>query len=530
VHSCASTSKPEVASIPANLDAFLENATSRFGPRTLLDYFEDGRTVTYTGFAWLVDQAANTLAAAGVAAGERVAVMLPNIPLFPVLTFALARLGAVCVPVNTRYTHSELDFIAADADVSWVIVSDELRRGVSDAEIFDRLPVGHMLRCDADGMALTPVDPLGEPRGAASPPVSLDDVTHIQYTSGTTGFPKGCLLTHRYWLTAAASYDAVGRRRRRNLDDSPYFYMSGPLLLVSTMWSGGAVVVPRDASLRRFLPWLVEQQIDWCWFPLQLLKFPPSDLDRAHNLRYASIYMAEADEVDEIEQRFGVVVRDAWSMTETGFGTYVPDDMPEMMRAQSIGIPMPLREIKIVGEDLREVPDGQVGELCIRGPGMFLGYHDRPDANAELLLDGGWFRTGDRARRDERGWLYYLGRAKDMVRRSGENISCVEVETAIRQMPEVRECAVLPVPDGWRDEEVKAYVVLADGAASASVPPEAIASWAKERLASFKVPRYIEFRNDLPHTPSDKVAKGELRDEKSDLRSDSYDRVDGMWR
>ncbi|WP_163512168.1 class I adenylate-forming enzyme family protein [Fodinicola acaciae] len=517
-------------SVPESLDAFLADRVERFADRPLLDYFEKGRTVTYSEFSRFVDEATSALVAAGVQPGDRVGVLLPNIPLFPVLTFALARVGAICVPINTRYTSTELDYVANDAAIDWLIVSDDLRGAVSDAEVFNRLPDSNILRPHTNEVRLELNGAVRDDIGGLDHQVSLDEVTHIQYTSGTTGFPKGCLLTQRYWLTAAASYAATGRGRARALEDSPYFYMSGPLLLTVTIWSGGTTMIPNRPSLTRLLSWLAEYDIDWCWLPPQLLKFPESELDRAHNLDAASIYATEPEQIKAIEARFGVAVRDAWSMTETGFGTYVPRDQPEMMYDRSIGIPMPLREFKIVDEELNELPNGEAGELCVRGPGMFLGYHNRPDANAELLIDGGWFRTGDIARRDDRGWLYFLGRAKDMVRRSGENISCAEVEAAICLMPEVRDCAVLAVPDEWRDEEVKVYVVLMDGFDKASVTPDMITNWAADRLASFKVPRYVEYRDELPLTPSDKVAKGVLREEKGDLREDSYDRVDGVWR
>ncbi|WP_315770786.1 class I adenylate-forming enzyme family protein [Rhodococcoides kroppenstedtii] len=518
----------DLESLPATIDEVLHEKVRSFGEKVLLEYPDDDRSFTYAEFSEHVDRAALRLVGAGVQPGECVAVMLPNIPLFPVLTFAMARIGAVCVPINIRYTATELDYVCADAGVNWIVIDDDLRSGVAAAEILSTLPSAHILRpasnnseLEGDVVATTEWLPI---------PIEFDRVTHIQYTSGTTGFPKGCVLTQDYWVVAAASYGAVRRPSARSLEDSPYFYMSGPLLLMIVIWGGGTVVVPRVPTLRRFLTRVKDLRIDWCWFPQQLLKFPESDLDRDHNIEFASIYMAEPWEVDAIADRFGVQVRDGWSMTETGFGTYVPEDRPDMMRAQSIGIPMPAREFKIVDANLDEVDTGETGELCVRGPGMFRGYHNRPEVNSELIIEGGWFRTGDRARFDEHGHLYYSGRAKDMVRRSGENIACVEVESVIRQLDGVEDCAVLPVPDEWRDEEVKAYVVLDERVTPQTLPPERIFAWASSRLASFKVPRYIEYREELPLTPSDKVAKGVLRNEKDDLRSDSFDRVDDVWR
>ncbi len=175
-----------------------------------------------------------------------------------------------------------------------------------------------------------------------------------------------------------------------------------------------------------------------------------------------------------------------------------------------MGLRFPNRETRIIDADLREVPAGTQGELCFRGPGMMLGYHNRPEVNAELFLPGGWFRTGDLVRKDADGLHYFAGRVKDMVRRSGENISAVEVEQQIATMPGVAEAAVIGVPDARRGEEVKAFVVPASGT---TLTAEDIVNWLRPRLAPFKIPRYVEFRDELPHTASGKVAKSALRAE-----------------
>lgn len=518
--------------VPENFDALLRQAVERFPSNVMLDYFEEGRRLTFAEFAELVDRMTAVLQRLGVGAGSRVGVMLPDVAEFPALTVALARLRAACVPINTRYTPPELDFVMDDSDAMALIIHSEFVGAMQESDAFSRLGRDRIACLGEEVEGVTSLSSLMDEVEDMEPLASeaeADDVCHIQYTSGTTGFPKGCLLTHDYWLVAGVAGAAMGQPKRA-LNDSPYFYMTGPMAIVRAMLTGGAVVVPRRPSLKRFLQWLHDEQIDFCWFPEQLLKFPPSSLDRGHPLKRALIYQISREQLVEAEERFGFVGRNLWAMTETGIGTLVPWDARDMEMAGSIGIPMPFREFKIVDADLVEVPDGQIGELCVRGRGMFLGYHNRPETNAELLIDGGWFRTGDHARRDENGWLYFLGRMKDMIRRNGENIACAEVEHVLREMPGVADAAVLAVPDEWRDEEVKAYVQLTDGHSSDSVTPERIYAWCSERLASFKVPRYLEYRDELPLTPSDKVAKGVLVDEKQDLRLDSHDRVDATWR
>jgi len=176
------------------------------------------------------------------------------------------------------------------------------------------------------------------------------------------------------------------------------------------------------------------------------------------------------------------------------------------------------------------VPGGQPGEALIRSPGMFRGYFNRPDATAESLRDG-WYHTGDLVRQDERSFVYFLGRKKDIVRRSGENIAAAEVEAVLRLLPKVKDAAVIPVPDEIRGEEVKAYVLLVDGVTPADLPPEEIVRHCDERLASFKVPRYIEYRTgDFPRTPSMKAQKQDLKAEKADHRQGAWDRELAMGR
>jgi crotonobetaine/carnitine-CoA ligase len=171
-----------------------------------------------------------------------------------------------------------------------------------------------------------------------------------------------------------------------------------------------------------------------------------------------------------------------------------------------------------------------VGELIVTGPGMMLGYY-RNEAATAASFHGSWFRTGDLFRKDERGFFYMVGRAKDMVRRAGENIAAAEVEAVLRELPEVQEVAVIPVPDDMRDEEVKAYIVLRPGAYPEDLPLDRLFRHCADKLAPFKVPRYIEYRTDpLPKTASEKISKPALIAERQDLRATSWDRVEKRWR
>jgi crotonobetaine/carnitine-CoA ligase len=216
-------------------------------------------------------------------------------------------------------------------------------------------------------------------------------------------------------------------------------------------------------------------------------------------------------------------------MTEIGATLYTPLEATHMVGSGSCGIPGPWRECKVVDDAGEELPRGQMGELAVRGPNIFLGYFEKPEANAESFF-GEWFRTGDLFVQDAAGWFYLVGRKKDMVRRSGENIAAREVESVLLGIDGVADAAVVGVPDALRGEEVKAYIVLAEGVSAQSLSPARIIELTAAQLASFKLPRYIEYVDELPRTPSMKIAKGVLRSAKADLRDGSFDSVDAVWR
>jgi carnitine-CoA ligase len=206
--------------------------------------------------------------------------------------------------------------------------------------------------------------------------------------------------------------------------------------------------------------------------------------------------------------------------------TRVPDAMAdELIATGTMGVEPPGVHIRIVDPEGRDVAPGEAGEALIGGIDLFRGYLNRPDATAEATADGGWYRSGDVVRRDERGLLYFVGRKKEIIRRSGENVSASEVEAVLGAHPTITEAAVVPVPDTMRGEEVKAYLLLPPGKTAADVPPEEVIAWCAERLAPFKIPRFLEYRSeDFPRLPSMKVNKQALRVEKADLREGAWDR------
>jgi acyl-CoA synthetase (AMP-forming)/AMP-acid ligase II len=256
--------------------------------------------------------------------------------------------------------------------------------------------------------------------------------------------------------------------------------------------------------------------------PALLHKQPPHPHDRENKLRVVMCSGIPAALHAELEERWGAPWREGYGMTETGVDlvTYVED--VDTVGSGVVGRPVPSKRVRVVDEDGHDVVDGEPGELITSGHPMMLGYWNRPDATAETLRDG-WLYTGDLAVRDEQGNIRLVGRLKDMVRRGGENISCVEVEQVLMRSEEVTECAVVAVPDDLFGEEVKAFVQLAHGVAADREAAERLVEYARVRLARFKVPRYVEFVASFPKTPSERIAKAVLKDRSTSPSSKNYD-------
>lgn len=522
----------EAAPLPENLGALLDACCREDPDRTAWVFFESGEAPTLREVHDSVTRLAQSLHRLGVAKGDHVAVMLPNVAAFPTTWLALAWLGAVMVPVNVRYTAHELLYVLEDSRASLLVVDASLADVVAGLPHRPaRLGDDRIVVRGGDGeRSWEALERSGTPGFAPPGPVGRDDLMNIQYTSGTTGFPKGCMLTHRYWLTigkVAAHRDPL--ELKNILVAQPFFYMDPQWLTLMALYQKGTTFVAARPSASRFMDWVRRYDIHFCLFPEPVYALPPTAADADNRLRRANVYGLRREIHADLVRRFGVAARECFGMTEVGSALYMPVEAAHMTGSGSCGLPSPFRRCRIVDPEGRDVPQGEIGELIIAGPGILQGYYDKPEANRASFF-GEWFRTGDLFRQDERGYFYIVGRVKDMVRRSGENIAAREVEAALMGIEGVREAAVIGVPDDLRKEEVKAYVVLDDGLSPETLTPAAILDAAARRLAPFKVPRYLEYVEDLPRTPSMKVKKDALKGAKPDLRQGSWDRVDGVRR
>ena len=524
----------------ANIGAFLTDAASRLGNKTAFVFFEEpentpDRSLSYAALNTRVTQLASGFHKLGIRKGEHVGVMLPNIPPCPLTWLALLRLGAVMVPVNVRYTARELTYILADSDAKWLVMHagylpllDEL----GDA----RLPDSHFIVVDRpDAAPFTDwrtVMESGEP--GFTPPVqpALDDLATIQYTSGTTGFPKGVMLAHRHWFTFAKIGTAELRWLgiERTFLAHPFYYMAGQAVFLFGLHLGATISIAPQLSIRRFMTWMRETRSQYTLVTNAILKqqLPPED--QQNDARFLHVSAGYTREVQtEIERQFGAPVRNLYGMTENGIAIYVPLAAADRIGPAFVGVVAPFREVMLADAEGKRVPDGEVGEICVRGPGILQGYYKKPEANKASFF-GEWHRSGDRGRRDEDGYYHFLGRMKDVIRRNNENISGIEVETVLLGLKGIERAAAIPVPDDRKGEELKVCVVLNPGVTKDDLPPEAIIAHCAKNLAAFKVPRFIEYRREMPLTASDKVEKHKLLKERPDLRVGAYDREDKIWR
>ena len=519
--------------LPRNVGAVLDQAVARFADRPYWISVDDGAQFTYRQFGDAVERCRAALAGFGVSFGTHVAVMLPNVPVFAITWLALAKLGAVMVPVNTRFTAAELDYVLSGSDASILVIDAEYVPTLREIGA-DRLSVTaeRTIVCGAQ-VAGYPHPWQGLVAGAAAGvPVrepEPDDLLTLQFTSGSTGFPKGCMLSHLYWTMIGKVRSRQGPPVERILLDLPIYYMGGQWRLLMGLYLGATVFVARQPTTSRFVDRLLQFGIDFCSVSNTLAKLPDDPRYLQTGLKWGSS-MALAKELHaDFEHRLQAPILELYGMTEIGSTMSVPAETRHMVGSGSCGLPVAFRDCKIVAPGGVEVAPGQSGELWVSGPGLMLGYYKRSDVYAEIM-QGKWLRTGDLFRKDSEGFHYIVGRIKDVIRRSGENIASVEIESALCQMPEIAEAAALAVPDVKRGEEVKVCIVLNPGWTRDDVPPECILAFCANHLARFKQPRYFAYVADIPKTAKGSMAKHELQVKGRDPREGAFDALDGVWR
>lgn len=496
--------------------------------------FHEGE-VTYGEVDSMADRVGHGLATAGIGRGDHVGVMLPNCADFIHVIFALARLGAVAVPINVSYRGELLRHVLHTSDASALIVDAPYADRLP--AVASRLPELSRLIVRTGGASDVSLHRLGKPAATLSSllpgeveapraDVGFGDLQAIMYTSGTTGPSKGAMVPHALALTCALdSLDFLDRWGKTTYCPLPLFHAAGLWDgVLSALLAGGAIAIVERFSASRF--WDDVRRFDaqvamsvFSMIPI-LLNQPRTERDMDHPLQ--TFYMGKSSLDEPLLERFGVRSVETYTSTEVGIATASPYGE---WRLGSCGQAHEERfEVAVVDEWDREVGTDEPGELVVRPRQPFVittGYYGAPGATADCFRNM-WFHTGDRVWRDADGYFYFLDRMKDAIRRRGENISAFDLECEVNLHPAVLESAATGVPSELEDEDVKLWVVLRPGA---SLEPAELVAFCTERLPRSMVPRYVEFIDALPRTPTDKVAKYRLRAEGDHgLTSATWDR------
>ncbi len=471
-----------------------------------------------TSFAAL-DRAADgvcvQLRAAGVAPGDRVALLARNSAGYIIILFGIAKARAVATPLNWRLSPAEIDYIVNDADAR-VIIVDEASANLA--------PARPGLRTLALDEVLAPPGALAAAEAPGDPP-SRDELAALIYTSGTTGLPKGVMLTHanfaRYCELDGPSVPSHVAMRADDITLAalPMFHVGGLEYLLRPLFTGATTVLHRDFDVGRILDDIVRCKVTVIGLvPTamhMMLRHPRSAETDFSSLR-RFIYGASPIPIDLLKEgvrRLNCEFLQSYGMTETS-GTcamLAPEDHadPQAPRMRAAGRAIPGAEIKIADINGNTLPPHQVGEILVRGSGIMTGYWRRPDATAATLLADGWLRSGDAGYMDEEGYVYVHDRIKDMIISGAENIYPAEVESAIYGHEAIAEAAVIGVPDETWGEAVKAVVVLKPGA---DLDPAELIAWTKTRIASFKAPKSVDVVSELPKNAAGKVLRRAIRD------------------
>ena len=506
-----------------------------------------GREISYQELDEASDQFANYLLELGLVKGDRVGLFLGNSPQYIIAHFGIQKMGGIVCPCSPLFKEMELAYEVNDAGMKCLVTVDLFMPIVAKAlpnmpsllqvvttNFNDYLPVEPTLQL-VDYMQIPKqkiegtmdfMDIIAK-YAKTAPQVEIDmdnDICLFEYTGGTTGLPKGAMLSHfAHLFKPSAACDIMGiNENSRVLTTMPYFNIAGMLFLVGPVLRGATNVL-----LTQFDPLAVLQAVDKYkvteWYSavpmnLAVMAYPDAgkyDLSSLKLNMTTSFVVALDEKISKKWEEFTggcLLLEGAYGLSETHtLDTFCPR---QKVKYGSMGIPSFDEEFKIVDFDdrSRELPIGEEGEIVLRNPGCMKGYWNKPEATADTLVDG-WVHTGDVGRFDEDGYLYWLGRRKEMIKVSGFSVFPEEVEALINQHPAVLENAVIPIPDAKKGEVIKSFIVLKPDF-KGKTSPEEIISWAKDSMSSHKVPVYIEFRDELPKQGV-KLLRRILRDEEA---------------
>lgn len=499
------------------IDLFERTVAGR-GASPALHYFDE--TISFAQLDDWANRFATWLARHGIGKGDRVAVVTQNDPEFVVAELGAWKRGAILVPLNPMFKAKEVDYHLRDSGARALVVlaaNREEHREVIAATAVECVLTTHTGGDFFSALAAEAPDP------AIRVPVGPEDIAELVYTSGTTGSPKGAIGLHRN-----IAFNAEVFRHWMQIDErdvilgaAPLFHVTGLVAELALCYLTGAPLVlyhrfDTATTLRMVKQWRATFCVAAITAYIALMNDPAADAADFASLTkcYSGGAPVAPGVVRQFEAKLGTRIHNIYGLTEsnspshaTPLGAQGPVDPAS--GALAIGLPIPNLDARIVSlsDPGRELPPGEPGELAMRGPMMFPGYWNKPEATAAAFQDG-WFLTGDVAVMDAEGWFYIVDRKKDMIVASGFKVWPRDVEDVLYQHPAVRECAVIGVPDTYRGETVKAFVALKQGA---EVGPEEIIAFCRERLAAYKYPRLVEFVPEIPKTATGKFLRRALR-------------------
>ena len=481
------------------------------------EYLPEGAEYTFAEIHADALALSETYRAAGWGPGHRVALALDNHPAHFVHFLALNRIGVSQVPVNPYYLKGELEYLFEHSEAAMTVAAPWQVEKLKEAGAPTLVPL--------DGFAPAPAPSAAQ----AESPAAMTEIAVI-YTSGTTGRPKGCVLTNDYALAVGRWYRDLGGAltlrpgEERVYVPLPVFHVNGGINTpAALMLSGNCLIMPDRFHGATWWDDLAATRATAMHYlgviPPVLMAAPPSGRDRSHGIRFGLGAGLDPALHQAFEERFGIPMVEVWGMTETG--RFLANAYePRLTHTRAFGRATEDFEAMVADETGAPAADGREGELLVRSPGADPRRHffDRYLKNIEATEEawrGGWFHTGDVVTRDETGMLYFVERAKNIIRRSGENISAAEVENALIEHPAVAQVAVMSCPDEMRDEEVFACVAL-----SGDVAPEALLGFAAERIAQYKLPGWLMVMDALPVTGTQKIQKHAIFAKGADPRDD----------
>lgn len=504
-----------------NVAHLLDRAMQQYPERTAI-YFPGiagmvpPRAISYKELSDWTSRFAGGLEAVGLQPGDRFAVYLPNLPQFVIAIWGGFKAGCVPTPMNPTLKKREIMHQITDSGAKLIIAPvfmvEEVEKAAAELPELKIFVVG-------PGASHANFDELVKhsPRFVER---DDDDLALMPYTSGTTGKPKGVLLTHKNLSSNIQSVmklmEAKGTGERL-LVPIPMFHITGMTVLMLTPLSLGVTIYPMlrwdaEQAMQLIQEHKITSMVCVPTLYIDLLNHPKVHQYDLSSLKLCSSGGAKmpVPVIEAMEQKLGVTVYEGYGLTETSPVTHTNLAAPKR-KVGSIGWPLEGAECKIVDENNRQVPVGQVGELCVRGPMVMRGYHNNPEATRQAIDSEGFFHTGDLAYVDEEGYYYIVDRVKDMINVGGVKVFPKEVEHVLYEHPAVAECAVVGIPDERKGETVKAYIALKAGYAPSDTLAEEIQQHCLRELAAYKHPREIEFVKELPKTASGKIQKYMLR-------------------